>query len=167
MANLTHFQGLKLIQIQNWLFKTFQDSTRSRWRCIVFRDLQKFTSFASTDVYIFIYPMPWKIQPIRAQDYRCIFCGMQTVVFHSTFPSLLARNSLLGSIWGLLKTLQLLRTITKISDHVGKFSKLFLNTSEDFPKIVKNHKKHLKIIFEPFPKFPERFRRFLKIFRKF
>ena len=34
----------------------------------------------------------------QSQDYRCIFCGMQRVVFHSTFPSLLERNSLLGSI---------------------------------------------------------------------
>ena len=135
LANLTHFQGLKLIQIQNWLFKTFQDSARSRWRCIVFRDLQKFTSLASTDVNIFIYPMPWKIQPIRAQDYRCIFCGMQTVVFHSTFPSLLARNSLLGSIWGFLKTLRLLRTITNISDHVGKFSKDFWTLPKIFWKL--------------------------------
>ena len=47
-------------------------------------------------IYIYFYPMPWKIQPIRGQDYRCIFCSMQWVVFHSTFPSFLARNSLLG-----------------------------------------------------------------------
>ena len=25
---------------------------------------------------IVLYPMPWNIQPIRGQDYRCIFCSM-------------------------------------------------------------------------------------------
>ena len=54
--------------------------------------------------------------------------NMQRVVFHSTFQSLLARNSKASS-----GTLQLLRTITNTSDHVRKFS-------EDFPKILKNHK---------------------------
>ena len=28
----------------------------------------------------YIYPMPWKREPIRGQDYHCIFCGMQRVI---------------------------------------------------------------------------------------
>ena len=90
---------------------------------------------------IVFYPMSWKIQPIRGQDYRCIFCGMQRVVFYSTFPSLLARNSLLGSIWGLLKSQ--LRNSSTPANHYEHFRshleifRRFPNTSEDFRRFSK------------------------------
>ena len=129
-----------------------------------------FFTWTTMSSHIFFYPMPWKIQPIRGRDYRCIFCGMLRVVFHSTFPSLLARNSLLGSIWGLLKSQ--LRNSSIPANHYEHFRwlpKIFrkfwkiIKTSENyfwtskrgtsseefrtlpkitevFPKILKNHK---------------------------
>ena len=119
--------------------------------------------------YIIFYPMPWKIQPIRGQDYRCIFCGMQRVVFHPTFPSLLARNSLLGPISkASSETLQLLQTITNISDHVRKFFEGFPTLpkiSKDFPKILKNHKNIWKLPLNRFRSFPKIFRKFKKIIK--
>ena len=99
----------------------------------------------------YIYPMPWKIQPIRGQDCRCIFCGiystgnMQRVVFHSTFPSLLALNSLLGSIWGFLKSQ--LRNSSTPANHYEHFRshpeifRRFSNTFEDFRRFSENFKK--------------------------
>ena len=69
--------------------------------------------------------------------------NMQRVVFHSNFPSFLARNSLLGSIRGLLKSeLQNLSTPANPYEHSDQIRKSF-------------------------PKISERFRRFRKIFRKF
>ena len=108
--------------------------------------------------------MPWKIQPIRGQDYQCIFCGMQRVVFHSTFSSLLARNSLLRSIWGLIKS-QLRNSSTPVfkplrtfSDHIRKFSEDFgtlPKISKDFPKNLKNHKNIWKLLLNRFQSFPK------------
>ena len=114
--------------------------------------------------------MPWKIQKIRGKDCRCIFCGMQRVVFHSSFPSLLARNSLLGLTSS--KIFQLLRTSTSISDHDRKFSDDFRTLpkiSEDFPKISKNYKiiwKTLLNSFRSFPKVSENVWTLPMIFRK-
>ena len=31
--------------------------------------------------------MPYRIQPIRKLETRCIFCGMQRVVFHEKIPT--------------------------------------------------------------------------------
>ena len=89
----------------------------------------------------FFYLMPWKIQPIRFQDYRCIFCGMQRVVVHSTLPSFLARNSLLGSIWGLLS----------------------LSTPANY---YEHFRTHPEIVFEDLWTLPKIFRRFSKNFKK-
>ena len=129
--------------------------------------------------YIVLYPMPWKIQPIRGQDYRCIFKryatgNMQRVVFHSTFLSLLARNSLLGSIWRLLKS-QLRNSSTPANRYKHFPSRLVSEDfrtppkiSEDFPKILKYHKiiwKTLLNSFRSFTKISEDFRTLSKIFR--
>ena len=118
--------------------------------------------------------MPRKIQPISGQEYRCIFCSMQRVVFHSTFPSLLARNSLPGSIWGLPKS-QLRNSSTPANhyehfrsrpDIFRRFPKIF----RKFKKIIKiNHKNIWKLLlnrFRSYQKISEHFRRFPKIFRK-
>ena len=88
--------------------------------------------------------------------------NMQRVVFHSTFPSLLARNSLLGSSKSaprLFNSCEPLRTFPitsgnfpKISKHFRRFPKI----SEDFPKILKNHKAPGNTI-ELFPKFSKSF----------
>ena len=117
--------------------------------------------------------MPWKIQPIRGQDYRCIFCGMQRVVFHSTFPSFLARNSLLGSIWGLLKSeLRNLSTPANPYKHFRSqcIRKSFPKISKDFPKILKIHKNIWKLLlnrFRSLRKISEDFRILPKIFEDF
>ena len=108
---------------------------------------------------------------------RYVTGNMQRVVFHSTFPSLLARNSLLGSFWGLLKNqlrnFEFLRTVTNISNHVRKFFDDFqtlLKISKDFTNISKNHKtseKHFWMFSEvcrKFPKISEDFRRFSENF---
>ena len=108
---------------------------------------------------------------------------MERVVFHSTIPSLLARNSSLGSIWGLLKS-QLRNSSTPANhyEHFRSRPKIFRRfknisedfrtlpkISEDFPKILKNHKNIWKLFFNRFRSFPnisEHFRRFPKIFWK-
>ena len=96
--------------------------------------------------------------------------NMQRVVFHSTFPSLLARNSLLGSIWGLLKSQ--LRNFSTPAYHYKHFRsrpeifRTFPKTPEDFPEIFKNHKNIWKLVlnsFRSFPKISEDFRTLLKI----
>ena len=59
--------------------------------------------------------------------------GMRAIVYWGPFENLSKASS---------ETLQLLRTITNISDHVRKISEVFQtlpNISEDFPKILKNH----------------------------
>ena len=43
-------------------------------------------------LYAYIYPMPYKIQPIRGLESRCIFCGIQRVAFHPAFLPLLASD---------------------------------------------------------------------------
>ena len=97
--------------------------------------------------------------------------NMQRVVFHSTFPSSLARNSLLGSIWGLLKSQ--LRNSSTPANHYEYFrSRLeifqrFPNTSEDFGRFSENLKKSqksLKITFEQFPKFPGNYNRKCQVY---
>ena len=102
--------------------------------------------------------------------------GMQQVVFHSTFPSLLARNSFLGSFWGSKissETFQLLWTIMNSSDHIQRFSdnfRILPKISEDFPKILKSHKnseKHFWTIFEVFDKLPNIPEVLLKILKPF
>ena len=70
------------------------------------------------------------------QRFCPIFCGMQRVVFHSTFPSFLARK--FTGVYLISQIFQLLRTITNISDHIRK----------SFPKI-----------YEHFRRFPENFKR--------
>ena len=103
-------------------------------------------AFTSTHTYTHIYPMPCKIQPIRGQDYRCVFCGMQRVICNGLYSTLLYRHSLRAKVcWCLFEdfpkasseTFQLLRAITNISDHIRKS---FPKISKDFPKILKSHK---------------------------
>ena len=107
--------------------------------------------------------------------------NMQRVVVHSPFPSLLARNSLPGSIWWLLKSQ--LRNSSTPANHYEQlrsrpeFSEDFRTLpriSEDFPKILKSHKNIWKLLLNRFcdvsrnfPKISEHFRRFPKISRKF
>ena len=106
--------------------------------------------------------------------------NMQRVVFHSTIPSLLARNCY---DWGPFedfskfssKTFQILWTIRNSPNHVRKFSDDFrtlLKISEAFLKmlkIIKNIWKtllnHFRQVFEGFrtlPKIPEDFPQILK-----
>ena len=121
---------------------------------------------------------------------RYLTGNMQSVIFHSTFLSLLARNSLLGSIWGLLKS-QLQNSSTPANHYkhfrsrpeifwrfpnISKDFWTFLKISKDLPKILK-HKNIWKLllnsfsqVFRKFPKISEdfqHFRRFQKIFWKF
>ena len=42
--------------------------------------------------YTTTYPILLKIQPIRGLESRCIFCGIQRLVFHLDFPPLLASD---------------------------------------------------------------------------
>ena len=106
--------------------------------------------------------------------------NMQRVVFHSTFPSFLARNSLLESICGLLKSE--LRNYSTPANHYEYFRSHPKIVSEDFqtpedfrrfPKIVKSHKTSenyfstVSEVLRKFPKISEHFRRYSKIFRKF
>ena len=134
-------------------------------------------SLHTIPLHTILYPMLRKIQPIRGQDYRCIFCGMQRVVFHSTFPSFLARNSSLGSIWGLLKSE--LRNLLTPANHYEHFRShpeivsedfwTLPKISEDFPKILKTHKDIWKFVlnrFRKFPKISEHLRRFFENFRR-
>ena len=61
--------------------------------------------------------------------------NMQRVVFHSTFPSFLPRNSLLGSIWGLLKSeLQNLSTPANHYEHLRSHPEIVY---EDFRTLSK------------------------------
>ena len=62
--------------------------------------------------------------------------NMQRVVFHSTFPSLLARKSLLGSIWTLLKS-QLRNSSINSCEPLRTIS----ITPENFPKISEDFRK--------------------------
>ena len=63
---------------------------------------------------------------------RCTTGNMQPVVFHSTFPSLLARKSLPGSIWGLLESQ--LRNSSTPANHYEHFRSRPENFRR-FPKI--------------------------------
>ena len=65
--------------------------------------------------------------------------NMQRVVFHSTFPSFLARNSLLVFIWGLPKS-----DLRNLSTPVNHY---------------KHFRSHLKIVSEDFQRFSENFKR--------
>ena len=60
--------------------------------------------------------------------------NMQWVVFHSTFLSLLTHNSLLGSIWELLKS-QLQNSLTPVNCYEHFWS--HLEISEDFWTLLK------------------------------
>ena len=64
--------------------------------------------------------------------------NMQWVVLHSTIPSLLARSSLLGSIWGLLKShLRNSSTPANCYEYFRSGTEIFRrfpNTSDDFRK---------------------------------
>ena len=106
--------------------------------------------------------------------------NMQRLVFHSTLPSLLARNSLLGSIWGLFKS-QLRNSSTPanhyehLRDRVRRFFEDFRALPKIFRKFLKNHKKKpsenyfwtASEVFRKLPKISEHFRRYPRIFRKF
>ena len=90
---------------------------------------------------------------------------MQRIMFHSTFPSLLARNSLLGPSEDFSKTssetFQLLRTVTNISNHVRKYSMIFENFWR-FPNIIKKiiiktSQKHFWTVCEVFRNLPKIF----------
>ena len=112
---------------------------------------------------------------IRRQESCCIFCGMQSVAFHSTFPSLLARNSY--ACWGSFEDIskissdifQLLHTFPNSFDHVCKFSDNF----PTLPKILKDFSKISNIVKAPQKKVLKRFKIFwkfpniYKLFRKF
>ena len=122
-----------------------------------------------------IYPMPEKIQPIRGQDCRCIFCGMQRVVFTRPSRHYLRNTTMFynmdsslisNSLIKIIDSYGSFRLIPIISDHLRPFP----NTSEDFPKIFENRKNALKTVlnhFRSFPKMSEHFQRFPIIFRKF
>ena len=93
--------------------------------------------------------------------------NMQRVVFHSTFPSFLARNSLLGSIWGLLKSeLRNLSTPANHYEHFRSHHEIVSEHFRRFPKILKSHKNIWKFfwtvseVFRKCPKISEHFRRF-------
>ena len=103
--------------------------------------------------------------------------NIQRVVFYSTFPSFLARNSLLGSIWGLLKSE--LRNLSTPANHYEHFRshpeivsedfRTHPKISKDFPKILKNHKNIWKLLlnrFRSFPKVSEDFRQCSEDFKK-
>ena len=98
------------------------------------------------------------------------------------YSTLLSRHYLRATVyWGPFEdfskasseTLQLLRTITNISNHVRKFSEDFRTLpkiSENFPKILKNHKNIGKLVlnrFRSFPKISEYFRTLTKISEDF
>ena len=102
--------------------------------------------------------------------------NMQRVVFHSTFPSLLARNSLLRSFCELLKN-QLrsfstpanhyeyfrsrpeifddFRTLPNISEDCQRFSKIYINRSSSPKTGLKRFQS-----FRNFPEISELFRKF-------
>ena len=122
--------------------------------------------------------MPWKKTanqrpglPLHILRYAT--GNMQRVVFHSTFPSFLARNSLLGSTWRLLKSeLRNLSTPAKHYEHFRSHPEIdsedfrtLTKISKDFPKILKNHKNFWKLLlnrFRSFPKISEDFPKILK-----
>ena len=102
-----------------------------------------------------LYPMPWKIQPIRVQDYRCIFCGIQRVVFTRPSRHYLRDKTMLYNMDSSLVSNLLIKIINSyvsfkiipiISDHFRPFP----NTSEDFPKIFENRKNALKMVLNNF-----------------
>ena len=75
---------------------------------------------------------------------------MQRVVFHSTFPSLIARNSLVGFIWGLLKShLRNSSTPTNHYEHFQWRPGIFRR----FPKIFRRFKKITKYLENTFELF--------------
>ena len=110
--------------------------------------------------------------------------NIQRVVFHSTFPSFLARNSLLWFIWELFKSE--LRNLSTPANHYEHFRshpeivsedfRTLPKISEDFPKILKDHKNIWKLFlnrfrifpknFQKFPNTSEDFRRFSENFKK-
>ena len=89
--------------------------------------------------------------------------NMQRVVIHSTFPSFLARHSLLESIWRLLKSE--LRNLSTPANHYEHFRshpeivsedfRTLPKISEDFPKILKNHQNIWKLLLDRFRSFPK------------
>merc|ERR1712082_496339 len=99
--------------------------------------------------------MPEKIQPIRGQDCRYIFCGMQRAVFTRPSRHYLRNTTMFYNMDSSLISNLLMKIIDSygsfrlipiISDHLRPFP----NTSEDFPKIFEN--------FQKFPKVSEDFR---------
>ena len=103
---------------------------------------------------------------------QCATGNMQRVVLHSTFPSLLARNSLLGS--HLKSQLRNSSTPANHYEHfrscitTGNFPKISKHFRW-FPKILKNHKNIWKLVLNrlrSFPKISEDFQRFSKDFKK-
>ena len=75
---------------------------------------------------------------------QCTKGNMQRIVFHSTFSSLFACNSLVWSIWGLLKS-QLRKSSTPANHYEHFWSRpdifrKFPNTFEDFRRFSENFK---------------------------
>ena len=109
--------------------------------------------------------MPWKIQPIRGQDYRCIFCCMQRVICNGSIPLYFPVITCAQQLSGVhLRTSQ--KPVQKFSGDFRTLSKI----SEDFPKILKNHKNIWKLLlnrFRSFPKIPKDFWTLPKISKDF
>ena len=87
------------------------------------------------------------------------------MILHSTFPSLLARNSYAGVLWRSSQNqLRNFSTIVNVSEQfpscpmISEDLRRFLKIFRDFSKIVKSPKN----CFEPFLKFSENFSKFFK-----
>ena len=129
--------------------------------------------------------MPWKIQPIRGQDYRCIFCGICTTVYWVPFEdfskSHLRNSSTPANHYEHFQSRpEIFRRFSKISENLKYHKniwKLLLNhfqsfpkISEEFPKILKNNKNIWKLLLNrirSFPKISEDFWTLPKISKDF
>ena len=98
------------------------------WKILDFNYIISYLIISYYTINIIIFyknPMPSKIQLIRGQDCLCIFCGMQQVIFHSSFPPLLLQISYRGPLRTSENTLQNISSIANVS-------KQFLSCPEIF-----------------------------------
>ena len=110
--------------------------------CVVLQCTYCIARYCIAMYYIVLYFIPCLEEKCSQSVARIATGNMRWVVFHSTFPSLLARSSLLGSFWGLLKNQ--LRNFSTPVNHCEHFwscpeiFRRFPNTSDDFQRFSEN-----------------------------
>ena len=77
------------------------------------------------------YPMPRRILPIRSLESSCIFCGIQRVVFHESFPAFITTSKFSRRIPGSVRPHLLFYFASAKPNNSLKFDSLKFKSSEN------------------------------------